>query len=856
MATIREVIEQVCELRPNAFTEMQLTKWLARLDGRLAGDVYLLSHEDMQKLNYRWPENADTELLVPFPHSDIYEHWLCSQIDMANGEYDKYNNDTTMFNTCLDEFIAWYARVFAPAAGGPGSCQGEAPPYYLSAYAIAKKLGYQGTEEEWLQSLVPNVSIGEVKTLESWEEAQVSLAGSVNAPVLNFGLPKGKDGSDGWKNTPFKILREKQNKRQISWKKDGTTTQQEDCSDILKCPRFLGWHLEGESRMWLYIGDLVDGEFVRDAAYDISESSSGAINYLNPSHNRFIETDGTKYFWYKIAKDEGVTLLEAETFPDGMKTPGIVPDFVTNDGSHKTSGDYYSIVIPSGSHYAVLVKNGAINAMNVSWETPAGVVVSKGASFGSIPQGAGAALLRIPNDCPLENITVYCSKPVFGSNQNPPARKITHDLLSFQWISRKSILWNDATATYFDEGRRFTGVPYSSRWFNAHYLGYEITPTTLANALNDPYSIAYDGGITADGRWNVTEKTEIGTRGGTGYGLVCSVLQCLLNGNPYPQSNRGFTFDSNFWVVPLAGPMPGATLMNKDVSHSVLLDEVYDRGYSFVEAEDPCACRTVHTNGMEKPGYLKKKTDMEALKKYAYTVNNADVSGYQKNLLDFENIEVPEGKVRPWRGHKAVYGTYDKEPDSSGILLTVHETSVVRLFIPGESEPVYFYPREGTRFLDITEWVMNDGTYTVDSGEGTVAEQFRYFERGPVGLHFLEDGTATFDDPDAEYAYVTVTGYGSGFATEKAAGDDPEPIVIAAGKKYPDLARDLSRIKKIRGVMMSDPTKIMVGNQEVSDSWGRFASYSGGKSSAYKEPAGSGGGTAGVGITDITITEV
>ena len=37
MAKIREVIQRACDLRPNAFSQEQLTRWLALLEWQLAG---------------------------------------------------------------------------------------------------------------------------------------------------------------------------------------------------------------------------------------------------------------------------------------------------------------------------------------------------------------------------------------------------------------------------------------------------------------------------------------------------------------------------------------------------------------------------------------------------------------------------------------------------------------------------------------------------------------------------------------------------------------------------------------------------------------------------------------------------
>lgn len=746
------------------------------------------------------------------------------------------------------------------------------PPYYLSAYALAKKRGFKGTEEEWLQSftayelakkhgfegteeewllsLRPKVGVGEVTTLDCGEEAQVSISGPADAPVLNFGLPRGEDGSYSWKNTPFRQIKGRKDRVQTVHTIYGATEELDGCSAVMQCPRYLGWRIEGEGRLWLYIGDVVDGAFVWDDGFIFDDGGTATMNEFGQKCNRFIETDGTKFFWYKT--EGNVELVGVDAFPGGMEAPAVIPQSVNDDGVFEINPDFYSIVLPAGSEFAILMRNiDSENKMNVSWDAEGQNVVVKGASFGSIPETAGAALVRIRTTTRLENIKIYCSKPVQGRTAKEAIREVARKILTFQWVSQKSILWNDGNGngTWFYQRSRFTGVPYSSRWFNAHYLGYEITPTTLANALNDPYSIAYDGGRTSGGAWIVTSKSEIGSRGGTGYGLVCSVLQCLLNGNPYPQSNRGFTFDKGFQVTPAVGMIPGSTLLNKSLSHCVLLDEIYDKGYSLVEAEDPCVCRTVHTNDMESPNYLEKKTDIATLDDYAYTVANIDVSGYQANFLDFDNIEIPGGDVRPWRGHKAVYGPYDKGDDGSGIMVTIHGTDTVRLFVPGSDIPnTYtlgaFNPQGVPKYFDISHIVTVDGTYTVDSGPGTVQEQFRFFNSDPVSLHFTEDGTAVFSESRADYAYVKVTGYGSGYApVDSTEEEDSGTMVIAAGRRYPDLAKDIRRITSMRAVMMRDPTE--------GDCWGRFACESGTVTSDYRENSG---GNVGCLLTVETIT--
>ena len=72
MATIREILGQVDSRKPNAFSDGDKVRWLAELDGKIAADVLLMSIEDIQLLKYSWPEDAETELLVRFPHDDLY----------------------------------------------------------------------------------------------------------------------------------------------------------------------------------------------------------------------------------------------------------------------------------------------------------------------------------------------------------------------------------------------------------------------------------------------------------------------------------------------------------------------------------------------------------------------------------------------------------------------------------------------------------------------------------------------------------------------------------------------------------------------------------------------------------------
>lgn len=88
------------------------------------------------------------ELLVPKPHDKLYLSYLLAMIDLANAETRNYANSITVFNEDYREYSGYYGLNVNPADGSA-----EFRGYYVSAYAIARKNGFSGTEEEWLASL-------------------------------------------------------------------------------------------------------------------------------------------------------------------------------------------------------------------------------------------------------------------------------------------------------------------------------------------------------------------------------------------------------------------------------------------------------------------------------------------------------------------------------------------------------------------------------------------------------------------------------------------------------------------------------------------------------------------------------
>jgi hypothetical protein len=114
--TLIEAINTTNNLKPNTYTHTDKVKWLSTLDGIIKTEI-INTHEGAEQVTFKgYDEDADltTELLVPAPYDSIYLRWLEAQIDYANGEYTRYNNDLQAFNDAYSAFERYYNRNHMP----------------------------------------------------------------------------------------------------------------------------------------------------------------------------------------------------------------------------------------------------------------------------------------------------------------------------------------------------------------------------------------------------------------------------------------------------------------------------------------------------------------------------------------------------------------------------------------------------------------------------------------------------------------------------------------------------------------------------------------------------------------------
>ena len=117
---IIDAISKVDDLKPNRYDEEHKVGWLSNLDLRVKNEI-IDTHEGASEIGfigYSLDVDKDTKLLVPAPYDEMYIHWLMAQIDLANGEYNKYNAEITMFNTEWEDYAKHYNRTHMPITQG------------------------------------------------------------------------------------------------------------------------------------------------------------------------------------------------------------------------------------------------------------------------------------------------------------------------------------------------------------------------------------------------------------------------------------------------------------------------------------------------------------------------------------------------------------------------------------------------------------------------------------------------------------------------------------------------------------------------------------------------------------------
>jgi predicted thioredoxin/glutaredoxin len=97
-----DILAEVREIRPNEYQDEWALKQVDDLKQRILRELMD---------GYIIPDEGG-ELLTPSPYHNVYTYWLLAQIDLAQAEYDRYNNDLQLFNAAWEELSRHISRSF------------------------------------------------------------------------------------------------------------------------------------------------------------------------------------------------------------------------------------------------------------------------------------------------------------------------------------------------------------------------------------------------------------------------------------------------------------------------------------------------------------------------------------------------------------------------------------------------------------------------------------------------------------------------------------------------------------------------------------------------------------------------
>jgi hypothetical protein len=110
MPTINEVINRVDKNKPNTYDAQTKANWLCKVDGRVSTEV--LGQEP--PIQYKYPNDGDKELIVPFPYDSLYDYYLEAMIDYSNKEFGSYNNAMILYNEAAESYAKRHIRMNRP----------------------------------------------------------------------------------------------------------------------------------------------------------------------------------------------------------------------------------------------------------------------------------------------------------------------------------------------------------------------------------------------------------------------------------------------------------------------------------------------------------------------------------------------------------------------------------------------------------------------------------------------------------------------------------------------------------------------------------------------------------------------
>lgn len=111
--TVRELLNFVNDVKPNAYNESTLLQYLNEVESMVWQEV--LHKDPANYISLVTPDDDDVELTMVKPFDKCYSHYIQAMIDFQNEESVSYQNNMEMFNSVFLDYKKYMQRTDSAA---------------------------------------------------------------------------------------------------------------------------------------------------------------------------------------------------------------------------------------------------------------------------------------------------------------------------------------------------------------------------------------------------------------------------------------------------------------------------------------------------------------------------------------------------------------------------------------------------------------------------------------------------------------------------------------------------------------------------------------------------------------------
>lgn len=143
--TVREILTQASNLLSGRIEKAVLLAWFNDIELMVQMQLFGIARADAVQYT---EQNMDVQPIVQGHYQRVYSYWLLAKGHGRLQNASGYERNRKLYIAEYDAYRKWVIRTHGVPQSGV-----DKNGVYLSAYGLALKHGFVGSEQEWLQSL-------------------------------------------------------------------------------------------------------------------------------------------------------------------------------------------------------------------------------------------------------------------------------------------------------------------------------------------------------------------------------------------------------------------------------------------------------------------------------------------------------------------------------------------------------------------------------------------------------------------------------------------------------------------------------------------------------------------------------